>query len=55
LVRVPGRGFVIQEFPKHHLYVVTGKLRTGPVRDPVDLAAGDYIRFPLMSPIATSA
>lgn len=30
----------------HHLYVVTGKLRTGPVNDSVDLAAGDFVRFP---------
>jgi transcriptional regulator with XRE-family HTH domain len=30
----------------HHLYVVTGKLRTGPVADPVDLGAGDFVRFP---------
>ncbi|MFJ5677955.1 hypothetical protein [Streptomyces sp. NPDC093097] len=30
----------------HHLYVVTGKLRTGPITEPVDLAAGDFVRFP---------
>jgi transcriptional regulator with XRE-family HTH domain len=30
----------------HHLYVITGKLRTGPVGDLVDLAAGDFARFP---------
>jgi transcriptional regulator with XRE-family HTH domain len=30
----------------HHLYVITGKLRTGPLSDPVDLAAGDFVRFP---------
>ncbi|UGT64815.1 helix-turn-helix domain-containing protein [Nocardia asteroides] len=30
----------------HHVYVVTGKLRTGPVSDTVDLAAGDFVRFP---------
>ncbi|MEV7085540.1 XRE family transcriptional regulator [Streptomyces sp. NPDC093085] len=30
----------------HHLYVVTGKLRTGPLNEPVDLAAGDFVRFP---------
>ncbi|WP_433622238.1 helix-turn-helix domain-containing protein [Nocardia sp. CA-120079] len=30
----------------HHLYVVTGKVRTGPVSDTVDLAAGDFVRFP---------
>jgi transcriptional regulator with XRE-family HTH domain len=30
----------------HHLYVITGKLRTGPVADPVDLSAGDFVRFP---------
>jgi quercetin dioxygenase-like cupin family protein len=26
--------------------VITGKLRTGPITDPVDLAAGDFARFP---------
>lgn len=30
----------------HHLYVITGKLRTGPLNDPVDLSAGDFVRFP---------
>ncbi|WP_063021998.1 helix-turn-helix domain-containing protein [Nocardia niwae] len=30
----------------HHLYVVRGKIRTGPVNDPVELAAGDFVRFP---------
>ncbi|WP_313896892.1 XRE family transcriptional regulator [Streptomyces sp. GC420] len=30
----------------HHLYVITGKLRTGPLNEPVDLAAGDFARFP---------
>lgn len=30
----------------HHLYVVTGKLRTGPLSEPVELAAGDFARFP---------
>ncbi len=30
----------------HHLYVVTGKLRAGPVNDLVELAAGDFVRFP---------
>ena len=30
----------------HHLYVITGKLRTGPVNEPVDLSAGDFVRFP---------
>jgi transcriptional regulator with XRE-family HTH domain len=30
----------------HHLYVITGKLRTGPVSEPVNLAAGDFVRFP---------
>jgi len=29
-----------------HLYVVTGRLRTGPLNDPVDVAAGDFVRFP---------
>jgi len=30
----------------HHIYVITGKLRTGPLNEPVDLAAGDFVRFP---------
>jgi transcriptional regulator with XRE-family HTH domain len=30
----------------HHLYMITGKLRTGPLHEPVDLAAGDFVRFP---------
>ncbi|MER6526311.1 XRE family transcriptional regulator [Streptomyces sp. NPDC001508] len=30
----------------HHLYVITGKLRTGPLSETVELAAGDFARFP---------
>ena len=30
----------------HHLYVISGRLRTGPLTDPVDLSAGDFVRFP---------
>lgn len=30
----------------HHLYVITGRLRAGPVSDPAELAAGDFVRFP---------
>ncbi|WP_369192214.1 helix-turn-helix domain-containing protein [Streptomyces sp. R08] len=30
----------------HHVYVITGKVRTGPVNEPVELAAGDFVRFP---------
>ncbi|MFE2045981.1 hypothetical protein ACFXAZ_34705 [Streptomyces sp. NPDC059477] len=30
----------------HHLYVITGKLRTGPLTEQADLAAGDFARFP---------
>ncbi|WP_408899880.1 helix-turn-helix domain-containing protein (plasmid) [Nocardioides sp. R1-1] len=30
----------------HHLYVISGKLRTGPLTDTVDLSAGDFVRFP---------
>lgn len=29
----------------HHIYVFSGKLRTGPVDDQVELAAGDFVRF----------
>lgn len=30
----------------HHLYLISGRLRTGPVGDSVDLGPGDYVRFP---------
>ncbi|MCH5672884.1 helix-turn-helix domain-containing protein [Streptomyces gilvus] len=30
----------------HHLYLITGKVRTGPLDEPVDLSAGDFVRFP---------
>lgn len=30
----------------HHHYVITGKLRTGPVSEPVTLSAGDFAKFP---------
>ncbi|WP_067445265.1 helix-turn-helix domain-containing protein [Nocardia alba] len=30
----------------HHVYVITGKMRTGPLDDSVELAAGDFARFP---------
>jgi transcriptional regulator with XRE-family HTH domain len=30
----------------HHLYVISGKLRTGPISEPVELSAGDFVRFP---------
>ena len=26
--------------------MITGRLRTGPLSEPVDLAAGDFVRFP---------
>lgn len=41
-VTVPGH----QAGTLHHLYVVTGRMRTGPVTDPVELGAGDFVRFP---------
>ena len=34
------------QWARHHLYVVSGKLRTGPVSEPVDLAGGHFVRFP---------
>ncbi|MEO3785760.1 helix-turn-helix domain-containing protein [Actinocorallia sp. B10E7] len=34
----------------HHLYVITGRLRTGPLSEPVELSAGDFARFPGDSP-----
>lgn len=30
----------------HHVYVVMGRVRTGPATEPVELAAGDFTRFP---------
>lgn len=30
----------------HHVYVITGKVRIGPLNEPVDLGAGDFVRFP---------
>lgn len=30
----------------HHVYVIAGRLRVGPVNDPVEVLAGDFVRFP---------
>jgi transcriptional regulator with XRE-family HTH domain len=30
----------------HHVYVVSGKVRLGPVTDLVEISAGDFVRFP---------
>jgi len=30
----------------HHVYVISGKVRIGPLSDLVELAAGDFARFP---------
>jgi transcriptional regulator with XRE-family HTH domain len=30
----------------HHVYVIKGRLRTGPLADPVNVEAGDFVRFP---------
>jgi transcriptional regulator with XRE-family HTH domain len=30
----------------HHVYVIEGKARLGPLADPVEVAAGDFVRFP---------
>jgi len=30
----------------HHLYVISGRVWAGSVTEPVDLSAGDFIRFP---------
>ena len=30
----------------HHLYVISGRLRTGPRTEPVDVGPGDFVRFP---------
>ncbi len=29
-----------------HLYVISGRVRVGPVDSPVELAAGDFVRYP---------
>ncbi len=33
-----------------HLYVISGRVRVGPVDSPVELAAGDFLRFPADRP-----
>lgn len=30
----------------HHVYVIEGRLQTGPLTDPVTLGPGDFVRFP---------
>jgi transcriptional regulator with XRE-family HTH domain len=30
----------------HHLYIIAGRVRAGPVNEPVELTAGDFVRFP---------
>lgn len=30
----------------HHVYVISGKVRLGPVGETVDIAAGDFVRYP---------
>lgn len=30
----------------HHLYVISGRARVGPVREPVELGSGDFARYP---------
>lgn len=30
----------------HHLYVIAGRVRTGPVSEPVQLGAGDFAHYP---------
>lgn len=49
LDRGAGEPPVIEPHPVgtlHHVYVIAGKLRTGPLDDTVELAAGDFARFP---------
>jgi len=49
LERVGRQPQVIDPHPSgtlHHLYVITGKVRAGPVSEPIDLVAGDFARFP---------
>ncbi len=49
LERVGRQPQVIDPHPSgtlHHLYVITGKVRAGPVSEAIDLVAGDFARFP---------
>src|ERR1700739_99367 len=49
LERVGREPQVIDPHPSgtlHHLYVITGKVRAGPVSEPIALVAGDFARFP---------
>jgi len=49
LERVDGEPRVIDAHSAgtlHHLYVISGRVWAGPVTEPVDLSAGDFIRFP---------
>lgn len=39
----------------HHLYVVSGRVRVGPEREPVDLGPGDFARYPSDVPHVISA
>ncbi|WP_038553149.1 helix-turn-helix domain-containing protein [Nocardia nova] len=49
LERAAGQPEIVEPHPPgtlHHLYLISGKLRAGPANDAVDLAAGDFVRFP---------
>lgn len=44
----------------HHLYVVSGRILAGPTREPVELGAGDFARYPadvphLLAPVSDRA
>jgi len=30
----------------HHVYVLSGRVRAGPLNEPVDLGVGDFVRYP---------
>ncbi|MDC2948953.1 MULTISPECIES: helix-turn-helix domain-containing protein [Streptomyces] len=52
LVRIEERGGASRTAESHpvgtleHLYVVSGRVRVGPVDSPVELSAGDFVRYP---------
>lgn len=44
----------------HHVYVVSGRIKAGPMNEPVDLAPGDFARYPadvahLLQPVSEEA
>jgi transcriptional regulator with XRE-family HTH domain len=56
LVRVKERGGATRLAESHpvgtleHLYVISGRVRVGPADSPVELSAGDFVRYPADRP-----